>query len=279
MGMNGPVALTIAGTDSGGGAGATADLKVFEALGVWGTVAVTAVTVQNTLGVSAVHLVPPDVIGAQIEAVGRDIGIDAAKTAMLGSAGAVQAVVAAVDRVGIRRLVVDPVVAATAGTRLLTDAAFGVMRDELLPRASLITPNLTEAAALVGFAVEDRDAMLAAAEALRGLGAAAVLITGGHLADETASPDLLCTSAGVEWLEGPRHATPHTHGSGCVLSAAIAALLARGADVVPACREAKRFVAGAIAAGRAMGSGIGPVDPGWVGRGRPPVGDSGAPGS
>jgi len=264
MGLNGPVALTIAGTDSGGGAGATADLKVFEALGVWGTVAITAVTVQNTLGVSAVHLVPPSVIGAQIEAVARDIGVDAAKTGMLGSAAAVAAVIAAIDAAGIRRLVVDPVLLATDGARLLADDALDMVRDQLLARASLVTPNLAEAAALVGFAVDDRGAMLAAGEALRRLGASAVLVKGGHLADESTSPDLLCRAAGCEWLDGPRHSSAHTHGTGCVLSAAIAAYLAQGDEVGDACRRAKRFVARAIAAGRPIGSGIGPVDPGWA---------------
>jgi hydroxymethylpyrimidine/phosphomethylpyrimidine kinase len=258
-----PVALTIAGTDSSGGAGATADLKVFEALGVWGAVAVTAVTVQDTLGVSAVHLVPPEVIGAQIAAVAGDIGVDAAKTGMLGSAGAVRAVVGSLAGA---RLVVDPVLRSTSGDRLLAGDAVAVLRRELLSRATVVTPNLAEAAALVGFAVADRAAMRAAAEALLGFGPEVVLVTGGHLADDRGSPDLLCRASGVEWLDGPRLAVAHTHGSGCVLSAAITAYLALGADPVAACRAAKTFVTAAIGAARPMGRGTGPVDPGWAAR-------------
>lgn len=259
-----PVALTIAGTDSGGGAGATADLKVFEALGVWGALAVTAVTAQNSLGVTAIHLVPPDVIGAQIEAVVRDLGVAAAKTGMLGSAAAVHAVVAALGSV---RLVVDPVLASSRREPLLLPEGFDVLRTELLPCAAVVTPNLGEAAALVGFAVVDREGMVAAAAAIHRLGPEAVLVKGGHLAEEAVSPDLLVTGEGVEWLEGPRLAATHTHGTGCVLSAAITAHLALGADVASACRQAKAFVTGAIAGGGPLGRGIGPVDPGWMLRG------------
>jgi hydroxymethylpyrimidine/phosphomethylpyrimidine kinase len=265
VGLRGPVALSIAGSDSGGGAGATADLKVFEALGVWGTVAITAMTAQNTAGVLAVHLVPPSLIAAQISAVASDIGVDAAKTGMLGSAAAVRAVVSAVGAAGISRLVVDPVLVSSHGTRLLADDAVAVVLAELVPCATVITPNVPEAQALAGFPVVDRDGMVAAAAALLRLGPSAVLVKGGHLADEAESPDLLCTSDGaVEWLEGPRLVALHTHGTGCVLSAAITAYLARGASVPDACRHAKEFVTRAIAAGRPLGSGIGPVDPGWA---------------
>jgi hydroxymethylpyrimidine/phosphomethylpyrimidine kinase len=263
--VRGPVALSIAGSDSGGGAGATADLKVFEALGVWGTVAITAMTAQNTAGVLAMHLVPPSLIAAQISAVASDIGVDAAKTGMLGSAAAVRAVVGAVGAAGISRLVVDPVLVSSHGTRLLADDALAVVRAELVPLATVITPNVPEAEALIGFPVVDRDGMVAAAAALLRLGPSAVLVKGGHLADESASPDLLCTADGaVQWLEGPRLAALHTHGTGCVLSAAITAYLAIGASVPDACRDAKAFVTGAIAAGRPLGSGTGPVDPGWA---------------
>lgn len=259
------MALTIAGTDSGGGAGATADLKVFESLGVWGTAAVTAVTAQNSLGIAAVHLVPPGIVAAQIGAVTGDIGVDAAKTGMLASAAAVRAVLVALGSVP---LVVDPVLISSHGDPLLADDALDVVRTELLARATVVTPNLGEAAALVGFPVVDRDGMAAAAAALHRLGPEVVLVKGGHLADPAASPDLLSTTGGVEWLEGPRLAVPHTHGTGCVLSAAITAHLALGADALVACRQAKEFVTGAIAAGRRLGRGIGPVDPGWIVRAR-----------
>jgi hydroxymethylpyrimidine/phosphomethylpyrimidine kinase len=260
MGLNRPVALTIAGTDSSGGAGATADLKVFEALGVWGTVAVTAVTVQNSAGVHAVHLVPPAVVAAQVAAVTGDLGVAAAKTGMLGSAATVGVVATA----GLARLVVDPVIISSHGEPLLAPDALDALRTRLLPVATVVTPNLLEASVLAGFPVSDRASMVAAARALLDLGPSLVLMKGGHLADDAASPDLLFSLGGAEWLEGPRLDQPHTHGTGCVLSSAITAYLARGASAAEACREAKRFVTAAIAAGGPMGSGIGPVDPGWA---------------
>ncbi|HEX3541444.1 MAG TPA: bifunctional hydroxymethylpyrimidine kinase/phosphomethylpyrimidine kinase [Acidimicrobiales bacterium] len=262
MGVTGPVALTIAGTDSSGGAGATADLKVFEALGVWGMVAVTAVTVQTSLGVSAVHAVPPAVIAAQVAAVAGDVPVAAAKTGMLGSADAVAAVASSVGSARVGPLVVDPVMVSSHGERLLAENALEVFRTRLLPRAAVVTPNLAEAAVLAGFPVDDRSSMVAAARSLLALGPAAVLVTGGHLGDARSSPDLLVTEDGVEWLEGARLDQPHTHGSGCVLSAAITAFLALGASPLWACRQGKRVVTAAIAAGGPLGGGIGPVDPG-----------------
>lgn len=262
MAVTGPVALTIAGTDSSGGAGATADLKVFEALGVWGMVAVTAVTAQNSLGISAIHAVPRAVIAAQIAAIAGDVAVAASKTGMLGSAEAVAAVASAVESARLGPLVVDPVMISSHGERLLAAGALEALRSCLLPRAAVVTPNLAEAAVLAGFPVGDRSAMVAAGRALRALGPSAVLVTGGHLAEGESSPDLLVSEEGVAWLEGSRLDQPHTHGTGCVLSAAITAYLARGASPSVACREGKRFVTSAIAAGGPLGRGIGPVDPG-----------------
>jgi hydroxymethylpyrimidine/phosphomethylpyrimidine kinase len=257
-----PIALTIAGSDSSGGAGVVADLKTFEALGVWGAVALTAVTAQNSLGASATHLVPSKVIRAQIAAVAADLAVGAAKTGMLGSAAGVRAAASGIRDAGIELVVVDPVLISKHGDALLAGDALDVLRTELLPLATVVTPNLPEAAALVGFPVEDRRTMVAAAEELRGAGPEVVLVKGGHLFDDDSSPDLVCGPDGLLWLEGPRRATVHTHGTGCVLSAAIAAFLALGRSPQQACAEAKHFVSLAIAAGGPMGRGIGPVDPG-----------------
>ena len=258
-----PVAMTIAGSDSGGGAGVTADLKVFEAHGVWGTVAVVAVTAQNTLGVQGFETLPPALVRRQIESVVSDIGLDAAKTGMLATAELVSTVAGAVRDFGVRNLVVDPVFVSKHGDTLLADDAVGALRDELLPIASVVTPNLPEAAALVGGAIDDRGGMEAAGRELAALGPAVVLIKGGHLTGDE-SPDCLVVNGEVRWLEGTRIAGRHTHGTGCVLSAAVAAELARGMESADACVAAKRFVEKAIAAGVDLGRGVGPVDPGWA---------------
>ncbi len=259
-----PVALTIAGTDSGGGAGVAADLKTFEAHGVWGTCAILAVTAQNTLGVQLFETVSPDLVRAQIAAVASDIGVDAAKTGMLASAELVRVVAAAVREAGITRLVVDPVLVSKHGAPLLSDDAVDALRTDLLPLATVVTPNLPEAARLVGFEVGDRGAMEAAGRALVALGPAVAMVKGGHLGGD-GSPDCLVVAGGTDavWLEGPRHPGRHTHGTGCVLSAAICAELARGMDAADACVAARHFCARAIAAGMALGAGIGPVQPGW----------------
>jgi hydroxymethylpyrimidine/phosphomethylpyrimidine kinase len=235
-----PVALTVAGSDSSGGAGISADLKTFEALGVWGTTAITAVTAQNSRGVKASLVLPPWLVAAQIDAVAVDVRVQAAKTG----------------------LVVDPVVMATQGDRLLDADALTPLREELLPLATVVTPNLAEAATLTGLQVADRSDMVAAAEALHRLGPSVVLLTGGHLPDRARSPDLVWSAGGPQWLEADRADAAHTHGSGCVLSAAVAAGLARGRDPIEACRWAKEFVTGAIHAGFPLGAGPGPVDPG-----------------
>ncbi|MGH9183286.1 MAG: bifunctional hydroxymethylpyrimidine kinase/phosphomethylpyrimidine kinase [Acidimicrobiales bacterium] len=256
-----PVALTIAGSDSGGGAGIVADLKTFEAHGVWGTCAIVAVTAQNTLGVHAVETLSPGLVEAQIAAVTADLGVDAAKTGMLATAELVGAVADALET-GSPPLVVDPVLVSKHGDRLLADDAVVALWDRLLPLATVVTPNLAEAAALTGAEVSDRDAMVDAARRLAGRGPATVLVKGGHLGGQ-GSPDLLYAGGRATWLEAPRLRGRHTHGTGCVLSAAIAAELARGMDPPDACVAAKHFVERAIAAGVELGGGVGPVDPGW----------------
>jgi hydroxymethylpyrimidine/phosphomethylpyrimidine kinase len=272
------VALTVAGTDSGGGAGIAADLKTFAAHGVWGTCAVTAVTAQNTVGVGAVEVLRPAIVTAQIGAVAGDIGVRAVKTGMLGDAGVVEAVAAAVEEWDLHPLVVDPVAVASAGGTLLSAGGVDALRRTVLPLADLVTPNLAEAAALAGLddVPADAAAMERAAVGVLDLGPRAVLVTGGHLAGPE-SPDLLMwrgdgenvrTVAGdspgqvsKRWLRGRRIDARHTHGTGCVLSAAITARLARGDDLVRAVEGAKAFVTAAIAAGVELGAGPGAVNP------------------
>jgi hydroxymethylpyrimidine/phosphomethylpyrimidine kinase len=258
-----PRALTIAGSDSGGGAGIQADLKTFSALGVYGMTAITAVTVQNTLGVSSFEALSPTTVREQITAVAGDIGVDAAKTGMLASAGIVEAVADAIEASDVPNLVVDPVFVSKHGHALLAEDAVGALRARILPLATLVTPNLPEAAGLTELVVETRDDMRRAADAILGFGARAALIKGGHLADGDAS-DLFVASGGEErWLTAARVETPHTHGTGCTLSAAIAAHLARGDDLGTAVEAGKAFVTEAIRGALAIGKGIGPVDQLW----------------
>lgn len=259
-----PVALTIAGTDSGGGAGIAADLKCFEAHGVWGTCAVVAVTAQNTIGVQDFATLPPVLVRAQIASVAADIGVDAAKTGMLASTELVEAVADAIQEAGIERLVVDPVFVSKHGDALLADDAVTALAHKLLPLATVVTPNLPEASRIVGFEVDSRRAMEEAARALLDMGAGLAMVKGGHLAAGD-SPDCVMTAGGQPvWLEGLRITGRHTHGTGCVLSAAICAELARGMDPVDACVAAKHFCQQAIGAGVDLGAGVGPVDPGWA---------------
>jgi hydroxymethylpyrimidine/phosphomethylpyrimidine kinase len=258
-----PVALTIAGTDSGGGAGVAADLKTFDAHGAWGAAAVTAVTAQNTVGVQGWQGVSPDLVRTQIASVARDIGVAATKTGMLGSLAVTEAVAQAVRDFGLQPLVVDPVMVSTSGDRLLEEQAIETMWLSLLPMATVVTPNLDEAGALAGFPVVDRATMEEAGRVLSGVGPRIVMITGGHLADGDRCPDLIVAHGELTWLDGPRIASRHTHGSGCVLSAAICAEMARGMEARDACVAAKRFVERAIAAGVALGAGPGAVDPSW----------------
>jgi hydroxymethylpyrimidine/phosphomethylpyrimidine kinase len=256
-------ALTIAGTDSGGGAGVAADLKTFHALGVHGALAVTAVTAQDTVGVGAVHPVPATVVAEQIERVAGDLGVDAAKTGMLGGEEVVRAVAAAVRSLGIGPLVVDPVLAAGTGRPLLDRTALTALVGELLPLAALVTPNLAEAAALLGVeagSITSVAGMRAAARDLLGLGPRAVLVTGGHLEGDPV--DVFYDGSELVELRGPRIPDAPTHGSGCTVSAAATAYLALGASTADAVRLAGSFVREAIRTGLVLGRGEGPVNPG-----------------
>ncbi|GJG96019.1 bifunctional hydroxymethylpyrimidine kinase/phosphomethylpyrimidine kinase [Cupriavidus pauculus] len=268
-----PRTLTIAGSDSGGGAGIQADLKTFAALGCFGMSAITAITAQNTLGVTGVHAIPADMVEAQIDAVASDIGVDAAKTGMLGTAAIVEAVAGAVDRHGIRQLVVDPVMISTSGATLSDDATSQAMVRLLFPRAVLVTPNLPEASYLLGRRITRRAEMEAAASDLLAMGCQAVLLKGGHLEDDgpdaTGLDDLLMLADGtVRVYTHPRIDTPNLHGTGCTLAAAIASGLARGDALPDAVSAALDFVAQAIASGAhlRLGTGNGPLNHGFAPR-------------
>ena len=256
-----PIALTIAGSDSGGGAGIQADLKTFSALGVYGASVVTALTAQNTRGVTAIHDVPPAFVTAQIDAVFGDLAVGAVKIGMLGRAEVVVAVAAALARWHARNVVLDPVLVASSGERLLAPDAIAALKRDLIPRARLVTPNIPEAAALLGDEpATDEAQMQAQAERLLALGAKAVLLKGGH-GGGAESVDLLVDESSVTRLSAPRIDTRNTHGTGCTLSSAIAAGLAKGHELAIAVRDAKDFVTAAIAAADrlAVGQGHGPL--------------------
>lgn len=256
-----PVALTIAGSDSGGGAGIQADLKTFSALGVFGTSALTALTAQNTLGVSAVHAPPPDFVAAQIAAVLADFKVGAAKTGMLYSTEIILAVAEALEAAPDLPLVIDPVMIATSGDPLIRPEAVAAMVEKLFPRATLVTPNLAEAAALTGARIAaDLDAMERQGEAIRAMGARAVLMKGGH-SEAPEATDLLVSEEGTRLFSAPRVETRHTHGTGCTLSAAIAAGLSKVQGLEQAIAEAKSYLTAALVAGRhlELGRGNGPV--------------------
>lgn len=258
-----PRALTIAGSDSGGGAGIQADLKTFTELDTFGMSVIVALTAQNTLGVHGVHEVPPEFVTAQLDAVAGDIGVDAAKTGMLASAALIDVVADGVARHGIARLVVDPVCASKHGDALVRPDAVDALKRRILPLAEIATPNLGEVAALTGVQVRGADDLPAAAEAVLALGPRWVLVKGGHLPDVVDAVDLLTDGSTTVEVRGERSAAAHTHGTGCTLAAAIAAHRALGLDVVDAVRAAKEYVTGAIRHGLALGGGIGPVDHGW----------------
>ena len=248
-------ALTIAGSDSGGGAGIQADLKTFAALGVHGLCALTAVTAQNSRGVFGVSRVPPGMVSAQIRAVMEDIGCGAAKTGMLFDSGIIRQVARDVRGLGIRPLVVDPVMVAKGGHPLLKPSAERALVEDLLPLATVVTPNMDEASRLAGMRVSNLGDMGEAARRIRGLGPGWVLVKGGHL--KGAAQDLLFDGERFILLSSSRIKTQHTHGTGCTLSAAMAAFLARGMGVEQAARRAKRYVAGAIARSYRTGKGHG----------------------
>jgi hydroxymethylpyrimidine/phosphomethylpyrimidine kinase len=261
-----PRALTIAGSDSGGGAGIQADLKTFAAWGVYGTSAITALTAQNTVAVTAVHLVPPDVVAAQIDAVVSDIGCDAVKTGMLATAELVETVAAALRRHQTGPVVVDPVMVAKSGDTLLSDEAVLAVVRHLLPLARVVTPNIPEAEVLTGRPVRTISDMRDAARRLVDLGAAAALVKGGHLDGETLV-DVVYESGHLHELEGPRLHSRHTHGTGCTMAASVAAQLALGVTLVDAVAAAKVYIAGAMRHGVAAGRGHQPLDHFWRGVG------------
>ena len=253
------IALTIAGSDSGGGAGIQADLKTFQRFGVFGTSAIVAVTAQNTRGVRAVARVPDATVAAQLRALAEDLPPDALKTGMLVDAPLVRLVARTIRANSWRPLVVDPVLVATSGDRLLTAEAEQVMRAELIPLAALVTPNLEEAALLTGSPVEDVPGMERAGRALLEVGAQAALVKGGHLASDILT-DVLVTKDRVRHFAHPRVATSSTHGTGCTLSAAVTAGLALGRDLETSVADALDFVARAIASAPGLGGGHGPLD-------------------
>jgi hydroxymethylpyrimidine/phosphomethylpyrimidine kinase len=255
-------ALTIAGSDSGGGAGIQADLKTFAAHRVFGTSAITAVTAQNTLGVTMWRAIATDLVTAQIEAVAGDIGVDAVKVGMLASAAIVEAVAAAIAELDLPHVVVDPVMVAKGGDRLLEEDAVAAVRTELLPRAHIVTPNVPEAEVLSGLTIRSVNDMRAAGERILKLGPRVVLVKGGHL-DGPESVDVACTAHGVFELRGPRIPTRHTHGTGCTLSSAIAANLALGLDDRTALSRARDYLDGAIRHAPGLGRGHGPLGHFW----------------
>ena len=260
-----PRALTIAGSDSGGGAGIQADLKTFFALGVYGMSAITALTAQNTLGVQGVHEAPPEFVAQQIDSVLSDIGADAAKTGMLASAAIIEAVADRLRAHRLQRLVVDPVMVAKSGDPLLAPDAVEALRRLLLPLSLVITPNLPEAERLTGLSIETRGDMREAARRLHDMGARYVVVKGGHVkADPARAVDVVFDGARFTEIEAPRIATPHTHGTGCTFSAAIAAYLARGLEPLDAIRRAKAFITRAIQAAVPVGAGHGPTHH-WAG--------------
>jgi hydroxymethylpyrimidine/phosphomethylpyrimidine kinase len=259
--MSTPIAVTIAGSDSGGGAGIQADLKTFSALGVYGASVIAALTAQNTKGVTALHEVPPDFVSAQIDAVFSDLSVGAVKIGLLSNAGVIEAVAAGLKRWQQSNIVLDPVMIASSGDRLLQPGAIDLLRGALMPQALVITPNLLEAAALLDAApAVDEVEMQVQAERLLALGARAVLIKGGH-GKGPESADLLVDAAHLTRFAARRVATRNSHGTGCTLSSAIAAGLAKGRDLSEAVREAKDYTTAAIAAADRLrvGSGPGPV--------------------
>lgn len=253
-----PIALTIAGSDSGGGAGIQADLKTFAAFDCFGTSVITAVTAQNTLGVSAVHPIPVNVITGQIEALARDLPPAAMKTGMLATTDVVAAVAAGIARLDRPPYVLDPVMVATSGDRLLAEDAVAAVREMLVPIATVVTPNLDEAELLTGHTVRNRSQMIAAGKILVGLGADAALIKGGHLEGDDIV-DVLVTPHGVVEYNRERIDTTSTHGSGCTLSAAIAAGMALGNDLESAVATALDYLNRAMLSAPGLGGGHGPV--------------------
>src|SRR5262245_4920636 len=256
------ISLTIAGSDSSAGAGIQADLKTFAALGVYGTSAITAVTAQNTLGVSSVFVLPADFVTAQIEAVAGDIDVHATKIGMLATAAIVEAVAAAIEELELPIVVVDPVMVAKSGDRLLDDDGIEMMRLELLPRARVVTPNIPEAEVLAGIRITSPDSAREAARRIKDFGPASVIVKGGHR-DGNEIVDLLYDGTKFHEYRTERVLTRNTHGTGCTFASAVAAALALGADLPDATARAQAFVAGALRSGLSIGHGHGPLDHFW----------------
>jgi hydroxymethylpyrimidine/phosphomethylpyrimidine kinase len=252
-----PKALTIAGSDSGAGAGIQADLKTFAALGVYGTSAITAVTAQNTRGVAAIFVLPPDIVAAQIDAVIQDIGARALKTGMLANAAVIEIVAAKIQRYRLPNLVVDPVMVAKSGDLLLRRNAIATLRSRLLPLATVVTPNLPEAEQLTGRSIRNENTVREAAELICGMGATSVVIKGGHRRGP--ATDVFFDGKKFVHLKSARIKTRHTHGTGCTFSAAIAAYLAREYELEDAVARAKQFITQALKKAFPVGSGHGPV--------------------
>jgi hydroxymethylpyrimidine/phosphomethylpyrimidine kinase len=260
-----PRVLTIAGSDSGGGAGVQADLKTFSALGCFGMTAITALTAQNTCGVRAIHGVPPEMLRDQIDAVMEDIGVDAVKIGMLHAPDIVRTVAQAIDRHQLSHVVFDPVMVVTSGAKLIDDPAIAVLVAEMFPRVALITPNLDEASLLVGRPLTSVQDMAQAAQVLLDRGARAVLLKGGHLPGDEVADLLLMKESEPVWIRGPRIDSANTHGTGCTLSSAIAAYLALGLSLPDAVQGARGFVRQALQAGASVrtGQGSGPLNHGF----------------
>ena len=258
--------LTIAGSDSGGGAGIQADLKTFAALGCYGMSAIAALTAQNTQGVRGIHVVPPAFVREQIDAVVEDIGVDAVKIGMLASAEVAQTVADAIRAHGLRHVVLDPVMVATSGDRLIAEETIAVLVEQLFPLAELITPNLDEAGLLLGRAITGDTALAAAAQDLRAMGAPNVLVKGGHLPGDWVVDLLALADGRSERLESRRIPTHNGHGTGCTLSSAIAAQLALGLPLPEAVRQGRAYILQAIAAGAQVhtGRGHGPLNHGFA---------------
>ena len=256
--------LSIAGSDSGGGAGIQADLKTFSALGCYGMTAITAITAQNTVGVRAIHGVPPDILKAQIEAVVEDIGVDAVKIGMLHAPEVVEVVAWAIAHYKLERVVLDPVMVATSGDRLIAQETVQVLVRKLFPLASVITPNLDEAALLLGRLVGGVEELDQAAHDLLAMGAQAVLLKGGHLAGEAVVDVLAQPGEPMQRFESARIASRNVHGTGCTLSSAIACFLALGLDLPQAVTQARAYILKAIASGSGVkiGQGHGPLNHG-----------------
>ena len=259
--MNMHTALTIAGSDSSGGAGIQADLKTMTAHGVYGMSAVTALTAQNTTGVTDILAVSPAFLAAQLDAVFTDIPPDAVKVGMVADAALIRVIAEKLDEYSAKNIVVDPVMVATSGVRLISEDAVETLCSELLPRADIITPNIPEAEVLADMSVTDAAAMMTAGLRIHARTHATVLMKGGHSVDD--ANDLLVDDAGARWLKGRRIATLNTHGTGCTLSSAIASNLARGMDLDAAVVRAKAYISGALAAGLDLGRGSGPLAHGF----------------